>query len=170
MAIFRIEKRKENDCVKLCELLNYVRNPLATSPDLTYGSYISCRYPYEEMMIIKSCYTSPFTRTWQGRQFFDFIVSLTEEESVYLERFSSCMITINQFIATLQGGHYQTIHSIHLNTDNLHAHVVMNNIDVYNGKRFNLNKHAFSDLCTGVDVILQNNGFMGIEKGKVPHC
>lgn len=166
MAIFHVQNRKETDSVALCELLNYIRNPLATAPDLVYGTNIMCRYPYDEMMLVKACHASPLMRTWQGRQFYDFVVSLPEEESVYLGRFISCMVAINRFIATFNGGHYQVIHSVHLNTDNLHAHIVMNNIDILTGVRFDLDKRAFYGLREGVDAILREYGFTGVGKRK----
>lgn len=166
MAIFHVQSRQNADCVELCEFLNYIRNPLATAPDLIYGTNISCCYPYDEMMLVKTCYASPVMRTWQGRQFYDFVVSLTEVESVYLERFRGCMVSVNQFIATFCGGNYQVIHAIHIDTENLHAHIVMNNIDIYTGARFDLNKCAFYALRAGVDSILQEFGFAGIGKRK----
>ena len=166
MAIFHVQSRQETDSVALCELLNYIRNPLATAPYLIYGTNILCRYPYDEMMFVKACHASPMMRTWQGRQFYDFVVSLPEEESRYLGRFRDCMVAINRFIATFNGGHYQVIHAVHLNTDNLHAHIVMNNIDMLTGARFDLDKRAFYELREGVDRILQENGFSGIGKRK----
>lgn len=166
MAIFHVQSRQETDSVALCELLNYIRNPLATAPDLVYGTNIMFRYPYDEMMFVKACHASPVTRTWQGRQFYDFVVSLPEEESRYLGRFRDCMVAINTFIATFSGGHYQVIHAVHINTDNLHAHIVMNNIDMFTGARFDLGKRAFYELRDGVDAILQEHGFSGIGKSK----
>ena len=166
MAIFHVQKRQETDCVKLAELCNYIRDPLATCPALTYGTYISCRIPYEEMMLVKECHASALQRTWEGRQFFDYIISLPEEESMELERFTACMIAINQFIATFEGGNYQTIHAIHLNTDNLHAHIVANNIDIFTGARFDLDMRAFYKLREGVGAILQKHGFTGLRDKK----
>lgn len=162
MAIFTPKKGRDNDCIKLCELLNYIRNPMATNPDLVYGSYVSCRYPFEEMMIVKQCYSSPVMRTLQGRQFFHYIVSLPEEESDNVERFSKCMIEINRFIANFQGAHFQTIHAVHLNTNNLHAHLVFNNIDTFTGARLDLDLRGIYGLRNGVDEILQKHGFSSI--------
>lgn len=166
MAIFHVQSRQKTDCVALCEFLNYIRDPLATAPDLVYGTNISCRYPYDEMMLVKTCYASPLMRTWQGRQFYDFVVSLPEEESVYLGRFINCMVSINAFIAAFGYGHYQVIHAVHIDTDNLHAHIVMNNIDIFTGARFDLDMRAFYELRAGVDSILQEFGFAGLGKRK----
>ena len=164
MAIFTPKKGQDNDCVKLCELLNYIRNPMATNPNLVYGSYVSCRYPFDEMMIVKQCFVSPMMRTLQGRQFFHYIVSLPEEESDNVEGFTTCMIAINQFIANYQGAHFQTLHAIHLNTDNLHAHIILNNIDIFTGARLDLDLRGIYGLRNGVNDILQRHGFSGIYK------
>lgn len=166
MAIFHVQNRNENDRVKLAELCNYIRDPLATCPALTYGTYVSCQYPYNEMMLVKECYASAYMRTWQGRQFYEYIVSLPEEESMRIEEFAACMVAVNRFIATYGGGHYQTIHAVHVNTDNLHAHLVVNNIDIFTGARFDLDMRAFYGLCEGVDAILQKHGFAGVLKKK----
>lgn len=166
MAIFHVQNRQEADCVKLAELCNYIRDPLATCPNLIYGSYVSCRYPYEEMMLVKECHSSASSRTWQGRQFYEYIVSLPEEESMKVEQFAACMVEINRFIASYGGGHYQTIHAIHVNTDNLHAHIVANNIDIFTGARFDFNMCAFYGLREGVDDILRESGFTGLREKK----
>ena len=166
MAIFHVQKRQDQDCVKLIELLNYVRDPLATMPNLTYGTFVSCQYPYEEMMLVKTCYESPSSRTWQGRQFYEYVISLPGEESMRIEEFAACMVAVNRFIATYGGGHYQTIHAVHVNTDNLHAHFVVNNIDIFTGSRFDLDMRAFYELREGVDAILQKHGFTGLKDKK----
>lgn len=166
MAIFCGPKCTDADSVKLAEFLNYIRDPLATCPALTYGTYVSCRYPYEEMVLTKECYASAYQRTWQGRQFYEYVVALPEEESMKVEQFMACMAEINRFIATYGGGHYQTIHAIHINTDNLHAHVVANNIDISTGERFDLDKRAWYALRAGVDRILQKYGFAGLRDKK----
>ena len=166
MAIFCGPKCKDADSVKLAEFLNYIRDPLVTDPTLIYGTYVSCMYPYEEMMVVKECYASAYMRTWQGRQFYEYIVSLPEEESTRLEEFAACMVEINRFIATYGGGHFQIIHAIHINTDNLHAHIVANNIDIFTGERFDLDKRAFYELRAGVNVILQTYGFEGLRDKK----
>ena len=166
MAILHVQNRNNKDCVKLAELLNYIRDPMATSPNLTYGSYVSCRNPFDDMMMVKECYSSANMRTWQGRQFYEYIVSLPEEESMQVEQFAECMVAVNQFIATYGGGHYQTIHAIHINTDNLHAHIVANNIDIFTGARFDRDMRAFYELRAGVDAILQKYGFTGLRAKK----
>ena len=66
------------------------------------------------------------------------------------------------YIAAFGGGTYQVIHAVHVNTDNLHAHIVMNNIDIFTGARFDLNMRAFYELRAGVDGILQAHGFTGL--------
>lgn len=166
MAVFCCSKCQAVDSVKLADYLNYIRDPLATSPELTYSTYVSCRFPYEEMMFVKECYASALQRTWQGRQFFDYIVSLPEEESKRLEQFAACMVAINQCIANFNSGHYQTIHAIHVNTDNLHAHIVANNIDIFTGARFDLDMRAFYEMREGVNAILQEYGFTGLREKK----
>ena len=161
-SIFKVILHKEADSVKLIERLNYIRNPMATNTDLTFGAFVSCRYPFEEMMFVKQCYLMPINDTLQGKYFFEFVVSVPEEESNDLQNFSAAVKDINSFLANAHGK-YQTLSCIHLNTDNLHAHLIMNNIDWMNGTRLNLDIKNFYAIREGISNILSTYGFSMIK-------
>lgn len=165
-SIFKIVPHSCADSNNLYERLNYIRNPLATNVCMTFGSYVSCRYPWEEMMMVKQSHLSPCNNTLQGKHFFEIVVSLPQDESERVQDFVRCVQEINRFMATYNGGHYQTISCVHINTNNLHAHIICNNIDLFTGARFNLSLRTFIELRTGVNVILQTFGFVGLCRKK----
>ena len=161
-SIFKVISHQDADTVKLIERLNYIRNPMATNENLTCVSFVSCRYPFEEMILIKQCYATPTNDTLQGKNFFEFVVSVPEEESGDLQNFSAAVKDINSFLANAYG-QYQTISCIHLNTDNLHAHFIRNNIDWTNGTRFTLDMNHFYAIREGISNILSKYGFSAIK-------
>ena len=160
-SIFKVIPHKDADTVKLIERLNYIRNPMATNENLTFGAFVSYRYPYEEMMLIKQCYLTPTNNTLQGKQFFEYVVSVPENESGYLQNFICAVKDITNLLANTYG-QYQTISCIHLNTDNLHAHIIMNTIDFNNGARFNLHFKLFYAIKESISNILLAHGFSAI--------
>lgn len=161
-AIFKRIPHACADSAKLIERLNYIRNPLATDECTIYGSYVSLRYPIEEMMLVKNSYLSPYNNTLQGNHFFEYVVSLPQEDSDRVQDFVMCVQDINRFLATYSGGHFQTISAVHTNTDNLHAHIICNNIDFMTGARFSPPPHVTYEIKKGVSALLVRHGFSGV--------
>ena len=164
MSIFKILTFANADNLKLLERLNYIREPEATSLDLIFGRYVSVFYPYEEMTFIKRCFLNATNNTFHGKNFIEYVISLRASESYYLGHFENCIKKILNWLAHYNDGHYQTISAIHLNTDNLHAHIIANNIDFITGKRFNLFKSDFFTMREFIDFTLQENYLSGLEK------
>ena len=161
-AIFKRIPHVCADSAKLIERMNYIRNPLATDECMIYGSFVSLRYPYEEMMMVKRCYLSPYNNTLLGNHFFEYVVSLPEEESDRVQDFVLCVQEINRFLATYSGSHFQTISAVHTNTDNLHAHIICNNIDWMTGMRFNPPPYQRIAIKEGVSALLIRYGFSNV--------
>lgn len=164
MAIFKILNFENPNRLKLLERLNYIREPVATNPDLMSTSYLSSRYPYEEMMFVKQCHLSAVNDTFQGKHFIEFVLSLTSEESLYSNDFVSCVKELDSYLANYSEGHYQLISCIHINTDNLHAHIVMNNTDFITGKRLVINKADFFTICENINQILRSWNFSAVKQ------
>ena len=160
-AILKIITHTVNDSIKLLERINYIRNPLASNPSVTYCAYVSALYPYEEMMLTKLCYQSATNNTLSGNNFFEFVISLSEEDSHSYKEFFLCTQEIVAFLANF-GGHFQTIGCLHTNTDNLHIHIIVNNIDFITGSRLQIPYKAFYEIRGGVSDILIAHGFSGI--------
>ena len=110
-------------------------------------------------MLVKQSHLSPHNNTLAGKHFFEYVVSLPCGESCRVQEFLLCVQEINRFMATYSEGHYQTISCVHTNTDNLHAHIIVNNIDWVTGKRFHLQKPYFYEIMENVSDVLQRYGF-----------
>lgn len=157
MAIFKVEpKSKQHD---LLEKLIYIGNPQASPVGLCHTSFLSDKYAFDEIILIKNIHKSPTNNTLAGRQFFDYELSLPENESARLNDFFICLKEVTEFISNFNGECYQTISYIHTNTDNLHAHILMNNIDMLRGKRFNLSSVQLYKMKEGISNILLNHSF-----------
>ena len=70
---------------------------------------------------------------------------------------------IDKMLANYNAGHFQVISAIHLNTDNLHAHIIANNTDWQTGTRFNLFKSDFFAIREQIDTILKEKFFSSLE-------
>lgn len=160
-TLFKILRYDEQpDALRLLGSLNYITDPLATRNDLIYGSFVSCRYPYEEMMLAKRCHASAHARTLDGKNYYAYILSLPSELSDDVSGFSACMREVNEYIATYRGHRFQVIHAIHTNTNDLHAHFIANSIDFITGERFDLSPtDEFPDMRAGIERILIKHGF-----------
>lgn len=163
MSIFKILTFANADNLKLLERLNYIREPEATYLEFIFGRYVSIFYPYEEMTAIKRCHLSEKNNTFQGKNFIEYVISLRESENSYLGYFANSIKKILNWLANYNNGHYQVISAIHFNTDNLHAHIIANNIDLMTGTRFNLFKSDFFTMREFIDFTLQENYLSGLE-------
>jgi len=76
-----------------------------------------------------------------------------------LRNFSDCVKEIDKFFANFMNGHYQLISAIHINTDNLHAHIIMNNIDFITGKRLQIRLSELYLIRMEINRILTVFGF-----------
>ena len=161
MAVFKIVPVGENHSLKA--KLNYILNPESTSSELVFTNFLSATEPYDEMILVKRCYQSQKNETLLYRQFMEFILSLNDFESERLDDFCSCVQEVMDLISTLDGGAYQIIGAIHTNTDNLHAHMVLNNINMQNGKRFALPRDELRNLKLKINDILNKHDFEKIE-------
>ncbi len=162
MSIFKIQQHAYEDDLMLLHRLNYIKEPEATLPSLCLYRYISPLYPFEEMMIAKNMYIEATRNTLSGKHFYEWIISVKEEESLYVNEFRNCIDDIVKYLSNLFGGSYQTIACIHTNTDNLHAHIIENNIDFRNGNRLNIAIHDFFIIRNDIDRLLQNHRFSNL--------
>ena len=157
MSIFKIEPlAKVHD---LSDKLLYITNPEASKINETLAAYVSTRHAYDEMMLIKKCYLSDQNNTLNGRQFYDYELSVTSEESGRFNEFSSCVQECVNYLANFGDHCFQTIASIHTNTDNLHAHILCNNTDMETGERFNISKADLYQMREAISDILVKHDF-----------
>ena len=163
MAIFKVERIGKNH--DLMSKLNYIMKPEASSSELIFTRYLMTDSPYGEMMAVKKCYSSSQNDLLYGRQYFEFMLSLNEDESSRVTDFANCLNKVIDYISDFKGTIYQVIAAIHTNTDNLHAHIIVNNIDMITGKRFLLPPVDLFNLKQEINSILEEYAFEGIKFG-----
>ena len=68
------------------------------------------------------------------------------------------------------GDEYQVLVATHFNTSTYHNHLVINSVNMWNGKKFNCNEGAYWKLRNISDELCRENGLTVIEnpKGKTP--
>lgn len=68
------------------------------------------------------------------------------------------------------GNEYQVLVATHFNTGTYHNHLVINSVNMWNGKKFNCNEGAYWKLRNISDELCRENGLTVIEnpKGKTP--
>ena len=160
MSILDVER--EADSRNLQDKLIYIKNPISSPNGLTFTVFVSPFYTFEEMMLVKNCHLTARSDTLNRRQFYEYIVSLREEESNLVENFALCTKGILEFLATFdERNYYQGIGCVHTNTDNLHAHIIVNNIAFNTGKRFLLDRKKFESVRNAINAILK---FYGISE------
>lgn len=154
MAIFEVKTEKNKDLSQLYRKLNYIMDPCATEQYLIYGSAVNAINPYEDMETVKLIYNQTEQSTFKH-----YVLSLEEGEDIDLLDFMSLCIEICEMISGFCGN-YQVMMAVHINTDNLHAHYVANNIDYLTGKRFDLNlKRLYEIKCQISGLLVKYNLF-----------
>ena len=156
MAVFEVKKETNKNLSQLYKKLNYIMDCRSTNKELVYGSAVSCIYPYEEMLQVKQAYNQDKQNMYRH-----YIVSLEEEDLIEPLKFRDIAIQICESIARFEG-RYQVVMAVHINTDNLHAHYIANNIDYLTGRRLDLNRNRLYELKYKVNQILQNNQLSAI--------
>lgn len=111
-----------------------------------------------DMLNVKNCYGK-----LNGTEYLQIIVSLAENEYESpddLSRFIQAMTAI----ANMMFGRYscQIAWAIHGNTDNLHAHFILNTVNYMNGSKFQIRKQELYNLKVIVSSILVEYGFSEI--------
>lgn len=169
MAILAINKESEyNDgYLALLQQLNYIMRPEATNSTLTYGHYVSITHPLQEMLFCKQTVSTANVKSnmidpMYGKLYIEHIISLVEEENYFLEKFIDCVREINIMFSNYNGGCYQVLSCIHTNTDNLHAHFIVNNTELKTGQRLSLSKAIMYDLRAKINDILAYYDFHSI--------
>lgn len=111
-----------------------------------------------DMLDVKNCYGK-----LNGTEYLQIIVSLGEEEYESpddLSRFIQAMTDIADMMFVRYS--CQIAWAIHGNTDNLHAHFIMNTVNYMNGSKFQIRKEELYNLKVIVSSILSEYGFSEI--------
>jgi hypothetical protein len=144
MAIFEVKKEKNKDIIQLLRKINYITDWCATRQDLIYGSAVSVLDTYEEMVAVKNVFDKANRSAYRH-----YILSIEENEKIQLLRFKNLGIEVCEILSGFYGN-YQVLMAVHINTDHLHIHYVINTIDYLTGNRLDLNRGRLEELKYGI--------------------
>ena len=122
--------------------IEYIRDPQKTNEKLIGSICCSKKYPYNDMLSTKRLF-----RQINGKQYEHYVIGFSPRDKIDCD---NALRVIRDISGYFKG--HQSIFALHTNTDNLHAHVVMNNINC-NGKRFRQWKPQLEDFKSYVNTV-----------------
>ena len=153
MAVLKIENGEQ---YTLAGMLNYINDKPEHDGEILYFDTVYCSRvdPLRDMMLIKMLWNQT-----NGKQYRQLMLSLTEEESSegYYEKFIFVASLIAQLMAKIFGS--QIAFAVHVNTNNLHAHFVINTVRFMDGYRIRMTRCKFSELKAMIDEVLADYRF-----------
>lgn len=147
----------------------YIENDVKTFDGAYVGGFNLSSFDVstavKEMMDIKEFYGKK-----EGRALLHLVISLPEEESDIDN--SSRLMQLCDSVVKEVFPYNQAIYAIHTNTDNLHAHILVNSVSLY-GKKIHQNKTFMRDVMhpcvnkyAAVYGFTQNSEWKKIDKGQ----
>lgn len=115
----------------LIGIVDYVKGEKRSSLSLVYGFGIDPEYAVEEMETIKKIWNQT-----DGRQYKHYIFSFDNDVTLPQQT----LIKIGQEIGAYYADDYQILMAMHFDTNNIHIHYVLNTVNMFTGKKFNLSK------------------------------
>lgn len=129
MSIVKFANGKNCGTEALKNGIDYILNPGKTSCELIHGNGISLASPYEDMYTIQT-----LLRKDSGRRYIHYIISF--DTGVTVETAYSISIKCANYFSE----EYQYVLAVHTNTPNIHAHIIMNAVNIRTGKKFSQSK------------------------------
>ena len=147
MSITKFINGKNRRTQALQKGIDYILNPDKTSRTLIHGNGIDVDSAYEDMNTIQT-----LLRKTTGRRYIHYIVSF--DLGVTPETAYDVSVKCANYFAK----DYQYILAVHTNTANVHAHIIMNAVNIHTGKKFSQSKSElfkFRDYVN--DCLVQND-------------
>lgn len=158
MSIFKVVNG-EDSILLLYDRINYVKRPIATTEEFIYGASVSKIYTYEEMKRVKEIWNQE-----EGKAFFHFILSPEFSEETEAENFFMANAEIAEWLGKYEGWR-QVIMAVHFDKEPfLHSHFIMNNINISEGSRWNLNPIVLREVKREISKILLRYGISEIRQ------
>lgn len=130
--ILNIKEGKQSPGRHLLWILHYVVDPIKTE-DSRYIGAVGCQpdYAYEQMISTKKL----FAKT-DKRQAYHIIISFEEGEITADTAFEF----IGRFVDEYLQGEYESVYTVHDNTDHIHGHIVFNSVNKITGNKYRYKK------------------------------
>lgn len=157
MSIIKFANGKNSGTYALKQGIDYILNPDKTNNIWIAGNGINLSSPYEDMHTIQTLY-----RKSTGRSYIHYIISFDKDvyASVAFETACDC--------ASYFADDYQYILALHTNTDNIHAHIILNTVDVRTGKKFSQSRKELLEFREYINSCLTHCGLNPIGKATTP--
>jgi hypothetical protein len=127
------ESGSHNPSLHLKRSIEYILNPEKTENGkyVGAGNCLLCS-AYENMLDTKELFHKK-----GGRQGYHFVISFPEDDEIDEKL---CQQIIEEFAESYLQDQYEYVYAVHNNTDHLHAHLVFNSINRYDGKKYRYEK------------------------------
>lgn len=143
MSILKFANGKNRGNDALERGINYILNSHKTSPE-----YIACNGVEQNSAVEDMKTVQQLLGKDTGRRYIHYILSFDAGVS------PQKALTIASESAEYFADDYQYILSIHNNTENVHAHVILNAVNVHTGKKFSQSKAEMLDFRDYVNTVL----------------
>ena len=133
MATFTAVKNKIQTASTMANVMKYVTQEKKTILDgrwLVTGNNCVAQSSYLEMMTTKQRF-----RKTDGRQFYHFVQSFSEDDELTPEEVNAIGIEFAQ----KQFPEFEVLVATHIDTDHLHNHLVVNSVSCVNGRKLHQN-------------------------------
>lgn len=138
-------QNRGNDALK--NGINYILDPKKTSPEYVTCNGVDKTSAAEDMKTIQQLLGKD-----TGRRYIHYVLSFDAGVS------SQLAFTVASESAEYFSDDYQYILSVHNNTENIHAHVILNAVNVHTGKKFSQSKAEMLDFRDYVNTVLLSYG------------
>lgn len=143
MSIFKFINSKNRGAQSLKQGIDYILNREKTVSNLVSGNGVNTNTAYPDMKTVQTLFGKE-----TGRSYVHFVISFDQEvsaEKAYIVANKCC----NYFASE-----YQYILAVHTNTENCHAHVVLNTVNIQTGKKFSQSRKEMLDFRDFVNQCL----------------
>lgn len=151
MSVYIRASSKRRELNKIKERVGYVYDPQKTKEEFSHALGVSKKRAYEDFLLVKQIH-----RKTDGLQYLHWILSFDKDADIEAAN------QAGKEVLYLLDGTYQAIAAMHLNTDNLHFHYLINPVDIKTGKKFSEGHGAMKAFCKKVNVILKKYGLSEI--------
>ena len=129
-------------------LIKYILRDKATGEHVrfyggTYVDVIDSANTLQQFQAVKK-----YFKKLNGRQVYHYILSFPQSVSAPEEVYQIGLETVRTFFAG-----YQTIFSVHEDTDNLHIHIMLNSVSFLDGKKWHINYKEYFALKNEIEMM-----------------
>ena len=149
---------RNTEISRVKEILSYVKRPEAACDRFMYGNGLNPKTAYEDMQVIQNLYRKKDV----GKRYIHYVLSF--DSDVTAEKAYEVAKEIAAYPEYADD--YQYLLAVHTNTDNVHAHVIINAVNVHTLGKFSQSKAGLNKFKVYADQILMKHHLATIRKSK----